>query len=99
MGGMEDTFASDNMFTGDQMNSFSATPDDGQDFQEIFKVLGELEDDSNMFGTIDNPELDQDTLPSPSKQDENDAKMAEFEKKKKEAIADVKRYRFYFKFC
>ena len=92
VGGMEDTFATDNLFNPNEMNSFHVDTNDNQEFKEIFKVLDELEDDSNIFGTMNKSDEDQiKTEASPTKIDDDKAKLDEFEAKKKEAISNIKR--------
>lgn len=87
IGGIEDTFTSDNMFAGDNMHSFNFDLSDNQDFN----ILDELDNYTNLFDKMNKSDEElQNTQASPT-QKEDDSKIAEFEQKKKEAIADVKR--------
>ncbi|CAI2378556.1 unnamed protein product [Moneuplotes crassus] len=95
---MEDTLATDSLqnFGLDQPNSFQVNSGGENDFKEIFNVLAELEDDSNLFGDINNPGLDsKETTPSDDKNDEYEQKKEEFldqyKQSKDREIAEIKK--------
>lgn len=76
----EDTLATDSLqnFGVDHPHSFNVDQNDEGDFKEIFKVLDELEDDSNIFGNINSKS---EVEPSPE-----DEKREQYEQKKEDFL-------------
>lgn len=76
-------------------NSFGAEMNDDHEFKEIFKVLDELEDDSNIFGNINSKfEADVKHEETATKEDE---KRDEYEQKKETFLGNSPRFMLYYR--
>lgn len=72
---------------GDHSHTFTDDHADTNDFNEIFKVLNEIEDNSNIFGNTNAKfESDDTTLPESEQSTAVDTNREEFEKKKEEFL-------------
>lgn len=98
---MEDTLATDSLhnFGYDHPHSFQIEHNDENEFKEIFKVLDELEDDSNIFGNLNtSPAVGsgpQDLSPEEEKKEEYEQKKEEFldkyKIKKAQELSEIKK--------
>lgn len=96
---IEDSMATDVLqgFGLDHPNSFQIDTTGESDFKEIFNVLAELEDDSNLYGDINNPIEGEspESSPEDEKREEYDQKKEEFldqyKIKKTQELAEIKK--------